>query len=207
MQADNPDELSIVENEQLEIISEGDGDGWLRARNYRGEEGYVPYNYLEKEQTEEVATQGVSGQISFSSVDYTVDQEDEGFSQDQEHNIQDQFAPKKDQSPDQVSVITIESKPIIFSNGEEEEDNKGVCLGYCFSLYDYEAIGDDELSFEEGLIISIFNRNANGIDDGWWEGELEGKYFYFLYKKCKGTSVLLKYHFNEQYAKVNLNWC
>lgn len=49
MQAQNPDELSIIENEQLEVVGEGDGDGWLRARNYRGEEGYVPHNYLDVE--------------------------------------------------------------------------------------------------------------------------------------------------------------
>lgn len=48
-QAQNPDELSIIENEQLEVVGEGDGDGWLRARNYRGEEGYVPHNYLDVE--------------------------------------------------------------------------------------------------------------------------------------------------------------
>lgn len=46
-QAQNPDELSIIESEQLEVVGEGDGDGWLRARNYRGEEGYVPHNYLD----------------------------------------------------------------------------------------------------------------------------------------------------------------
>lgn len=47
MQAQNPDELTIVENEQLEVVGEGDGDGWLCARNYRGEEGFVPSNYLD----------------------------------------------------------------------------------------------------------------------------------------------------------------
>lgn len=37
----------MVESEQLEVIGEGDGDGWLKARNYRGEEGFVPQNYLD----------------------------------------------------------------------------------------------------------------------------------------------------------------
>lgn len=53
-QARNPDELSIIESEQLEVIGEGDGDGWLRARNYRGEEGFVPHNYLDVERDEQV---------------------------------------------------------------------------------------------------------------------------------------------------------
>lgn len=89
MQAQNPDELSIVENEQLEVVGEGDGDGWLRARNYKGEEGYVPHNYLDVERDEQTewgtgsTLQGggssyqLTSQISFSSVDYTVDEVEE----------------------------------------------------------------------------------------------------------------------------------
>lgn len=89
MQAQNPDELTIVENEQLEVVGEGDGDGWLRARNYKGEEGYVPHNYLDVERDEQSewgtgnTLQGggssyqLTSQISFSSVDYTVDEVEE----------------------------------------------------------------------------------------------------------------------------------
>lgn len=80
LQAQNPDELSIVESEQLDVVGEGDGDGWLRARNYRGEEGFVPQNYLdvERETTSGLGSQGPSlvQQISFSSVDYTIDDHD-----------------------------------------------------------------------------------------------------------------------------------
>lgn len=81
-QAQNPDELSIVESEQLEVVGEGDGDGWLRARNYRGEEGFVPQNYLDVEREPATATglvshgPGLVTQISFSSVDYTIDDHD-----------------------------------------------------------------------------------------------------------------------------------
>lgn len=72
--------MSIVESEQLEVVGEGDGDGWLRARNYRGEEGFVPQNYLdvERDTTSSLTSQGpgLVQQISFSSVDYTIDDHD-----------------------------------------------------------------------------------------------------------------------------------
>ena len=69
----------------MEVVGEGDGDGWLKARNYRGEEGYVPQNYLDVEREPEEQTQqgglvthptGLTQQISFSSVDYTIDDHD-----------------------------------------------------------------------------------------------------------------------------------
>ncbi|XP_017843504.2 LOW QUALITY PROTEIN: protein nervous wreck [Drosophila busckii] len=154
--AQNPDELTIVENEQLEVVGEGDGDGWLRARNYRGEEGYVPHNYLDIEQDAAgVAFNGSSGnqlrsQISFSSVDYTVDNEDQTVD--------------SMQSPDQVSVIMAPQK-------RAKSD-----VEWWLRSYDYDATAEDELTFEEGNIIKIITKTAHGVDDGWWEGELDGKF-------------------------------
>lgn len=98
LQAQNPDELTIVENEQLEVVGEGDGDGWLRARNYKGEEGYVPHNYLDVEREQAATTPGLVNQISFSSVDYTIDNEEEI-----------QIPEETNFSPEQVSVISVVS--------------------------------------------------------------------------------------------------
>ena len=47
-QALNPDELTIVENEELELVSEGDGDGWVQARNYKGEVRQLLKKFLVK---------------------------------------------------------------------------------------------------------------------------------------------------------------
>lgn len=160
-QAQNPDELSIVENEQLEVVGEGDGDGWLRARNYRGEEGFVPHNYLdvERDTQQDQAQPQVSQQFSFSSVDYTIDNEDQ------------EMVPSSGQSPDQVSVIAavVDKKEATTSGATE--------LGqlYCVALYDYDATAEDELTFEEGQIIRLITMEPHGVDDGWWEGELNGK--------------------------------
>ncbi|XP_055603690.1 protein nervous wreck [Uranotaenia lowii] len=149
--AQNPDELTIVESEQLEVVGEGDGDGWLRARNYRGEEGFVPHNYLDVERDTPVDTHTpaqLTSQISFSSVDYTVDNEDQDQMQD------------SGQSPDQISVISAPRK---------------IQQMYCVALYDYDATAEDELTFEEGQIIKLITKSPHGVDDGWWEGELGGK--------------------------------
>lgn len=155
-QAQNPDELTIVESEQLEVVGEGDGDGWLRARNYRGEEGFVPHNYLDVERDEPADTSGntttqLTTQISFSSVDYTVDNEDQDTLQD------------SGQSPDQISVI---SAPL----------RKKPSQMFCIALYDYDATAEDELTFEEGQIFKLLSKSAHGVDDGWWEGEINDKF-------------------------------
>ena len=43
---------------------------------------------------------------------------------------------------------------------------------FCKALYDYEKTGSDEISFEEEDIIRILKREPNGVDDGWWLGEI-----------------------------------
>nr|BAK22648.1 nervous wreck L [Bombyx mori] len=169
--AQNPDELSIIENEQLEVVGEGDGDGWLKARNYRGEEGYVPHNYLDVDHDQASSAPGLVSQISFSSVDYTVEGEDADVVQ----------------SPDQISVISAPvgkpdepTKAAEAAQGEAAAVAQGPpkvdlpTLGYCFALYDYEAEACDELNLEEGQIIRVVSRNAHDVDDGWWRGETNG---------------------------------
>lgn len=45
---------------------------------------------------------------------------------------------------------------------------------YCLALYDYEATCPEELSFTEGKVIRILRKVVHAVDDGWWEGELNG---------------------------------
>ncbi|NXK90101.1 FCSD2 protein, partial [Formicarius rufipectus] len=46
----------------------------------------------------------------------------------------------------------------------------------CFvkALYDYEGQTDEELSFPEGAVLRILNKD-NQADDGFWEGEFQGR--------------------------------
>ena len=44
------------------------------------------------------------------------------------------------------------------------------------ALYDYYATCDEELTFMEGSLIRIVCKQPHeGVDDGWWEGEFNGK--------------------------------
>lgn len=42
------------------------------------------------------------------------------------------------------------------------------------ALFDYQGQNSEELSFEEGAIINILRKDDGEVDDGWWEGELDG---------------------------------
>ncbi|XP_045462322.1 protein nervous wreck isoform X4 [Harmonia axyridis] len=163
--AQNPDELTIIENEQLEVVGEGDGDGWLKARNYRGEEGYVPHNYLDVEREQLASNPGLVNQISFSSVDYTIDQEEE---------MTVQSGTTTNQSPEQISVISIPAADITPTQPMTQRQDT-LPPTYCIALYDYDGEGSEELTFEEGQIIRVLSKCAHSVDDGWWQGELEGK--------------------------------
>ena len=74
----NADELDLTEGEFLEIISDGDGDGWVRAQNSNGKLGFIPQNYIEfldnntdsMSRTDSVKSGGYS-HIHESSIDAT----------------------------------------------------------------------------------------------------------------------------------------
>ncbi|ELU08892.1 hypothetical protein CAPTEDRAFT_225696 [Capitella teleta] len=151
-EASNGDELSIKENEALDLIGDGDGDGWLRARNIEGQLGFIPENYvrmadensdpvdpnemsvdadpMEEVTTPEASAERISG---YSSTDYEV-----------------QAASER--SIDQV----------VPSDGL-----------WARALYDYSATCDEELNFNEGQLIQVLRKDQDG--DGFWEGILDGK--------------------------------
>jgi hypothetical protein len=161
-QAQNADELTIVENEQLEVVGEGDGEGWVLARNYRGEEGFIPKNYVEAEGVEEGEEGGGGGGSSFSSVDYTVD----------DRPATTTTAPpavvKDGNANDMTSYATNGAMINHVTVAQDEGD-------YCCAVYDYEATCKEELSFIEGAVIKVLRRQVHDVDDGWWEGEVDGQ--------------------------------
>ncbi|XP_037506079.1 protein nervous wreck isoform X2 [Rhipicephalus sanguineus] len=172
-EAANPDELSFVEQEEMEIVSEGDGDGWIKARNYKGEEGYIPQNYVEIVESQPA---GASGE-SFSSVDYRVETSDEVDGEGSATAAADSESaqePASGEPPPEAPEPIV--PPADFPNTLAPPGEVHLSTTYCRAIYDYEPTCDDELGFEEGQVIRIVRTVVHdGVDDGWWEGELDGR--------------------------------
>ncbi|XP_035241024.1 F-BAR and double SH3 domains protein 2-like isoform X1 [Anguilla anguilla] len=134
--ASQPDELTIEEQEVLEVIEDGDMEDWVKARNKAGHVGYVPEKYL-------------------------------------------QFPTSNSLLSMLQSLAALDARSHSSSNSTEPELASGSMngdanLSFVKAMYDYEGQTDDELSFPEGAIIRILNKD-NQEDDGFWEGEFNGR--------------------------------
>ncbi|XP_043927080.1 F-BAR and double SH3 domains protein 2 [Protopterus annectens] len=77
------------------------------------------------------------------------------------------------------SLAALDARSQTSSNSTEPELASGSINGdtnvsFVKALYDYEGQTEDELSFPEGAIIRILNKE-NQEDDGFWEGEFNGR--------------------------------
>ncbi|KAK1800773.1 hypothetical protein P4O66_005959, partial [Electrophorus voltai] len=140
-QASQPDELSIEEQEVLEVIDDGDMEDWVKARNGAGQVGYVPEKYLQLPSSNSL----LSMLQSLAALD----------------------------ARSRSSSNSAEQEPEPASEHARTRPSGDDGVSFAKALYDYEAQTEDELSFPEGAIIRILNKD-NQEDDGFWEGELNG---------------------------------
>ncbi|KAL0279947.1 UNVERIFIED_CONTAM: hypothetical protein PYX00_001390 [Menopon gallinae] len=178
--AQNPDELSMVESEQLEVVGEGDGDGWLRARNYCGQEGFVPQNYLDVDRSLSAAQDYTvdeesvpAGSAGGDAAEWSAPPAETGSwpaPQDTAPWPASEAAPPESQWN---ADFQSQSGPHSTTSIEQELVDDG--FHYCIALYDYEATAPEELSFVENQVIKLLRKRPHDVDDGWWEGELDGK--------------------------------
>lgn len=88
---------------------------------------------------------------------------------------------------------------------QQAQPKKKPDIEYCIALYDYDATAEDELTFEEGTIIRVVTKAAHGVDDGWWEGELDGKVGNFpslVVEECDGNGEPLSDGEEPDYAAL-----
>lgn len=75
-----------------------------------------------------------------------------------------------------AAATTVEATPAVAPVDAPAAQNHVQSDGreYCIAMYDYEATCEEELTFMEGDIILITKKDPHDVDDGWWEGELNG---------------------------------
>ncbi|ESO99967.1 hypothetical protein LOTGIDRAFT_113008 [Lottia gigantea] len=144
--ASNYDELTIQADEELELVANGDGDGWVKARNKEGKSGYIPENYVDVNNTgvKTPPTGSVTSETEVQSEPPT---------------------PVATQPPDVQSPVT---------EIQHETTSSYSSDIWVRALYDYEGQTAEELQFQEGALIKLL-RKDHGVDDGFWEGEINGK--------------------------------
>lgn len=174
-QAANEDELTIHENENLVLLGQGTGDGWMRARSGQGVEGLVPENYIRV--WSPVADSG--------TIDVNEENVDDGtlvpyaVNNPQMNVIE---PPDKGLIPYAVnnSMMNVIHPAKMAGNPMYAEVSHGVTADrWARALFDYEATCEEELSFQEGQLIRIISTEHDGVDDGWWEGEVNGSFGLF----------------------------
>uniref|UniRef100_A0A8C7NTW4 FCH and double SH3 domains 2 n=1 Tax=Oncorhynchus mykiss TaxID=8022 RepID=A0A8C7NTW4_ONCMY len=142
--ASQPDELTIEEQEVLEVIDDGDMEDWVKARNRTSQVGYVPEKYLQLPSSNSL--------LSMLQALAALDARSHSSSNSTEPELLESELP----TPGTPSA-----------NG----DSSSVC--FAKALYDYAGQTDEELSFPEGAIIRVLSRETHE-DDGFWEGEFNG---------------------------------
>ncbi|CAH1776504.1 unnamed protein product [Owenia fusiformis] len=183
-QGSNQDELTFAENEQLELIADGDGDGWVKGRNSNGVEGFIPENYVQ------ILDGSVSEAVIPNNIDHATDQANSATddatylanSVDQPTSISSlQSGHQGETAPIAIATDLSQDGRASYSSNdyEVEQVNDGQQVVddgmWARALYDYEACTTEELSFIEGQLIKVLRKEEKGTDDGWWKGEVEGK--------------------------------
>jgi hypothetical protein len=169
----------MEEGEELTLIADGDGDGWVRAQNSKGETGFIPENYIQLNQDQtngygadpnEMNVDGdppssagyESSSLPPSSAGY-----DSGSLSSAPHSAGLPTEPASGYSPADYEV-----QQVVISHEAPTPTEPGVWVK---ALYDYDATCEEELSFVEGQMIRVLRKDVNGVDDGWWEGEVDGR--------------------------------
>ncbi|CAI9734468.1 F-BAR and double SH3 domains protein 2-like isoform X3 [Octopus vulgaris] len=224
-QATNSDELGLEENESIEVIGDGDGDGWVQAKDSQGQIGFIPESYvrfledgeqpsMQPTTTASMETYDPSSSLDMPSMsspphaalstpdlppapdippatdltaeeiraagqdnndmppppDFTMTNHMEPPSDVSHYDVASSFSSgdlEVQQATAQTTseIPAVPNLPLIPNDGEI----------WARALYDYEGNTDDELSFTEGTYIRIIRKDENGIDDGFWQGEIEGE--------------------------------
>ena len=166
--ATSQEELTITAGEVLELL-ETENDGWVRTRNERGDVGFVPETYIEVKYSHSTISDSDDNISKVSSHASSVVSEIQIDYSSTSLNFTD--IPNMDTTPTPMS-FGFQSPPTpVTPVPQASSPPDFVC--FARAVYSYDAVEDEELSFEAGDTIMITSKVVDE-DDGWWEGVLNG---------------------------------
>eukprot|EP00117_Sycon_ciliatum_P006991 scpid37329/ scgid1284/ FCH and double SH3 domains protein 2; SH3 multiple domains protein 3 len=157
--AQTDEELSVLTGHEVTVVLSS-GDGWVKVVTAAGATGYIPETYIQ-----EVTPSRLGPSVSRSAVPMF-----EEF-QIATPPIKSHLRSASPDACDQTLVADMDADAQAADHCAAAPTDVDVTL--VKSLYSYEAMEAEELSFEAGAIIRLL-RKDDGVDDGWWEGELNG---------------------------------
>ncbi|KAK6172573.1 hypothetical protein SNE40_016202 [Patella caerulea] len=164
-EATNLDELTIQANEELDLIANGDGDGWVKARNLRGKTGYIPENYVNL--NDSIIADNQTPSEPATPVAMQPPEIQSPIATDIQHETTSSYSSGDLEIQQTTDVMPVDN----FHLPLQESYLQDV---WARALYDYTGSTAEELQFNEGALIKIL-RKDHGVDDGFWEGEINGR--------------------------------
>ncbi|CAD5205552.1 unnamed protein product [Bursaphelenchus okinawaensis] len=153
------DELTLCENDIIEFLEDVE-DGWARGK-LNGKIGLFPTNFVTFPAVPSQNRATYTNAINENSLNERPQQI--------KREESDKSRPKSIQKPPTDTIRSSSSATKLNSSGSSSPGLKE----YGKVLYDYNAEHPDELELKEGEIIVVLNKKT--ADEGWYEGELNGR--------------------------------
>ncbi|XP_039256574.2 F-BAR and double SH3 domains protein 2-like isoform X2 [Styela clava] len=178
-----PDELTISPGDIVEVVEDGDLEQWVKAKDKNNRVGYVPEKYLEfPAPTNSNTMNNHSGSSSIFEKSPSIVSGGSNHSNNfyiSSTNLTDTGTTLSSisgsSSTSGTSSLTTSSYGSAMTNNDDRHPTAASgAMVFAKAIYEYEGCTDDELTFPEGAIIRIIAKDDNGVDDGWWKGELNG---------------------------------
>ncbi|XP_043915947.1 CD2-associated protein-like isoform X2 [Protopterus annectens] len=146
------DELEIKVGDIIEVLQEIEDGWWLGKLN--DVTGAFPSNFVKELSSDKIPVTLNHGHAPINST------------------------PKQRQQPSETApdIIKDSDKSNLSPGSTENGDTQGV-KEYCKAMFDFGASADDELDLKKGDTILVINKVTE--DEGWWEGEKDGKRGFF----------------------------
>uniref|UniRef100_A0A672PRN9 Osteoclast-stimulating factor 1 n=1 Tax=Sinocyclocheilus grahami TaxID=75366 RepID=A0A672PRN9_SINGR len=202
-EATMPDELTICAGDVVKNVSKGKEEGWLEGE-LRGKRGMFPCNFVKevpvyligesnreprsirKSKKTKVTLQARKCEVAFP---YTPANEDEldlvvGETIEILREIEDGWWIGKKNNRVGAFPSNFVKEIFVPSKGEGKVQQRPSLRRKtpsvkecCQAMFDYTAVTEDELNLKKGDVIAIINKTTE--DEGWWEGELNGRRGFF----------------------------